>query len=253
MTNVPAGLSNVVAISAGVGQSLALKSDGTLVAWGYPREVLTTNIPSGLSNILAIACGDEHNFVLKSDGTVFAWGANYSQQTNVPTGLSNVVTIAVGNSASLAIKADGTIWSSSPFYPTNVAGFSNIVSGTLVAGGNQGGLIGTDGAARFWGYDKTNITIVSNTVAVSGRSAFNQAGAAWALRRDGTLAGFGSTYLGASNIWMNLSNVLAIAAGYNYHAAIVGDTLPAAVEPMVIGGFTNGEFVIQQPTSIGRC
>src|ERR1700733_10970446 len=75
-TNVPVGLSNVVAIAAGTGQSLALKSDGTLVAWGYPRSPSYTNIPPGLSNIVAIACGSEHNLALKADGTVFGWGEN---------------------------------------------------------------------------------------------------------------------------------------------------------------------------------
>jgi hypothetical protein len=252
LTNVPVGLSNVVAIAAGQGQSLALKSDGTLVAWGVPSTVATTNIPVGLSNILAIACGDDHNFVLKSDGTVYAWGANYSHQTNILTGLSSVVAIAAGDSASLAIKSDGTAWCSSGFSPTSVASLSNIVAGAIVAGGEQGVFIESDGAARVWGFDGSNITIVSNAVAAAGRSAFNQAGAAWVLQRHGTLAGFGSSYLGQSNVWMNLSNVLAIAAGYNYHAAIVGDSLPAPVEPATRIGFTNGQFVVLQPTSFGR-
>ena len=33
-TNVPAGLTNVVAIAAGVAHSLVLKADGTALAWG---------------------------------------------------------------------------------------------------------------------------------------------------------------------------------------------------------------------------
>ena len=251
-TNTPAGLSNVVAIAAGGGQGLALKNDGTLAAWGAPSLATLTNIPAGLSNILAVSCGDDHNLVLKSDGTIYAWGENYSHQTNILAGLSNVVAIAAGDSASMAIKSDGTTWCSSGFFPTSVASQSNIVAGAIVAGGEQGVFIQQDGAALVWGINGSSVTNVPNAVAASGRSAFNQAGAAWVLQRNGTLAGFNTSYLGQSNIWMNLSNVLAIAAGYYYHAAIVGDSVPVAIEPMASAKFTNGQFVISQPTSLGR-
>ena len=253
-TNVPAGLSNVVAIAAGRGQSLALKNDGTLVAWGAPSTAATTNIPAGLSNIVAIACGDDHNLVLRSDGTIYAWGANYSGQTNIPINLSSVVGITAGNTGNLAIKSDGSIWGSGTF--TNVIGtFSNpVVAGALVAGGNyQGAVVLANGSACAWGYpNPTNITVVPNVTAVVGRSGFNQAGAVWMLRRDGTLTGLGSSYLGQSNVWMNLSNVLAIAIGYTDHVAIVGDSLPRSVETMLNATFNNGQFIISQPTSPGR-
>jgi alpha-tubulin suppressor-like RCC1 family protein len=225
-TNIPAGVSNVVAIAAGDGQSLGLKNDGTLVAWGAPSTSATVTIPAGLTNILAIACGDDHNLVLKSDGTIYAWGANYSGQTNIPGNLSNVVAIVAGNTGNLAIKKDGTIWGSGTF--TNIINScSNIVvAGALVANGNyQGAVLLGSGTACAWGYPSgTNVTIVSNVTAVVGRSGFNQAGAVWALQRNGTLSGLGGPYLGQTNVWMKLSNVLAIAIGYTHHMAIVGDS-----------------------------
>jgi alpha-tubulin suppressor-like RCC1 family protein len=75
MCNPPPGLSNVVAISAGGHYSLALKSDGTVVAWGSD-SANQCKIPEGLSNVIAIAAGGNHNLALKSDGTVVAWGTN---------------------------------------------------------------------------------------------------------------------------------------------------------------------------------
>ena len=75
--------------------SLALKSDGTVVAWGY-NYYGQTNVPSGLTNVVAIAGGYYHSLALKSDGTVVAWGYNDYGQTNVPSGLTNVVAIAGG-------------------------------------------------------------------------------------------------------------------------------------------------------------
>ncbi len=55
-----------------------------------------TNVPSGLTNAVAIAGGAVHSLALKSDGTVVAWGDNNFGQTNVPTDLTNVVAIAAG-------------------------------------------------------------------------------------------------------------------------------------------------------------
>jgi alpha-tubulin suppressor-like RCC1 family protein len=44
-----------------------------------------------LKNVVAIAAGYYHSLALKSDGTVVAWGYNYEGETNVPAGLTNVV------------------------------------------------------------------------------------------------------------------------------------------------------------------
>ena len=80
--------------------SLALKSDGTVYAWGY-NAYGQTNVPAGLNNVVAIACGGYHDLALKSDGTVVGWGDTlqapvYGQATNNPAA-TNVVAIAAGN------------------------------------------------------------------------------------------------------------------------------------------------------------
>ena len=73
----PAGLTNAVEIALGVSSALALKSDGTVAAWGDNSHG-QTNVPSGLTNIVAIAAGDYHDLALKNNGTVVAWGdTNY--------------------------------------------------------------------------------------------------------------------------------------------------------------------------------
>jgi alpha-tubulin suppressor-like RCC1 family protein len=251
-TNVPSGLSNVVAIAAGVGQSLALKNDGTIAAWGVPSTTATTNVPPGLSNIVAIACGDDHNLVLKSDGTVFSWGANYSGQTNIPANLSNVVAIIAGNSGNMAIKANGTIWGSGSF--TNLLNtYTNVVAGALVANGNfQGAVLLGNSSAQVWGYPSSTTTNIPNITALVGRSGFNQAGATWALQTNGKLFGFGGSYLGQTNVYQNLSNVLAVAIGYSHHLAIVGDGFPSPIASIVSSSFSNNQFRIQQPTTRGR-
>ena len=254
-STVPQGLSNVVAIAAGDGQNLALKNDGTLVAWGYSSGstyAAKTNVPPGLSNIVAIACGDHHNLVLKADGTIYAWGGNYSGQTNIPPGLSNVVAIAAGNSGNLAIKSDGTVWGSRE-PKTIFSTITNAVAGAIVASGqNQGAVVMADGTAVAWGYLNTGgVTNIPGVTAVCGRSGFNQAGAVWALHRNGTLTGLGVSYLGGTNVYPNLSNVLMVAIGYNHHMVVVGDDFPVPHAPMSNPGLGTNHFSVQQPTVRG--
>jgi len=73
---------------------------------------------------VAIASGHDHNLALKRDGTVVAWGQNTKGQTNVPANRSNVVAIAGGYYSSLALKSDGTVvfWGTNIFASTNIPG-----------------------------------------------------------------------------------------------------------------------------------
>ena len=78
-----------------VNHSLALRSDGTVVAWGsdYFGQA---RVPAGLTGVTAIAAGGSHSLALRADGTVVAWGVNRFGQTRVPAGLTGVTAIAAG-------------------------------------------------------------------------------------------------------------------------------------------------------------
>ena len=95
------GLAGVTAVAAGDSHSLALRSDGTVVAWGCgtgASDFGQCSVPSGLSGVTAIAAGASHSLALKGDGTVVAWGClggDYGQ-CSVPGGLSGVTAIAAG-------------------------------------------------------------------------------------------------------------------------------------------------------------
>ena len=87
-------LSNIKAIAAGGGHSLALDNNGTVWAWGYNGYGQLGNGSSGashpvpvqvknLNNIKAIAAGYNHLLALDNNGTVWAWGYNeYGQLGN---------------------------------------------------------------------------------------------------------------------------------------------------------------------------
>ena len=73
--STPAGLSNVTAVAAGGIHSVALKADGTVVAWGHDQWGQCSGL-TGLSNITVVAAGGNHSLALKADGTVAACGQN---------------------------------------------------------------------------------------------------------------------------------------------------------------------------------
>ena len=103
-TNVPAGLANVSAIRCGWMHSLAIQSNGTIIAWG-DNTYGQTNVPANLTNACLIAAGSAHNLSSTTNGGFAAWGNNYFGQTNFPPGLTNVTTVAAGGYHSLALAA----------------------------------------------------------------------------------------------------------------------------------------------------
>lgn len=94
---------------AGTTLSVALKLDGTVI---QTTDMAIADPPAGLSDVIAISVGQTHVLALKSDGTVVAWGGNVAGQSTVPPGLANVVSISAGRSHSIALKSDKTavIW-----------------------------------------------------------------------------------------------------------------------------------------------
>ncbi|HXJ58166.1 MAG TPA: hypothetical protein VNU68_16035, partial [Verrucomicrobiae bacterium] len=133
-TVVPPDLSNVVALAAGEYHSMALRSDGTVRAWGQDINGDLTNT-SGLNAIAAIATSGYHSLALRSNGTVVAWGRNWTGETDVPEGLSNVVAIAAGLRHSMALRGDGTVVAWGQAGATNTPpGLTNVLA---IAGGDQ--------------------------------------------------------------------------------------------------------------------
>jgi hypothetical protein len=113
VSDVPEG-SDFIDVAAGKWHCLALRSDGSIEAWGRKDEYgEVSGKPSG-NDFIAIAAGSYHSLALKSDGSIVSWGVSdgggddYGQVTDTPAG-DDFVAITAGSLHSLAIKSDGTI------------------------------------------------------------------------------------------------------------------------------------------------
>lgn len=233
-------LSNVVAIADGCCDDqfgLALKSDGTVWAWGAngfgelgngTNTQNTTPVQANnLTGVTAIAADWDHAMAVKSDGTVWTWGynangqlgngttlnSNTPVQVTVPNGnastpLSSVIAVAAGDSESMALKSDGTVW---------------------VWGYNGNGQLGIG---------TTSATPVTSPVQVSGISGVIAIAAGNAnslvLKSDGTVWGWGynldgrlgtGTTAGSTTPVQasGLSSVIAIATGDGVSLALKSD------------------------------
>ena len=105
---LPIDWTNIVAISAGAEHDLFLRSDGTVLAWGFESAGECT-VPPDLTNAIAVASGLNHSLALRADGTVIAWGENNWGQIEVPANLTGVNAISAGVNYNLALQSNGVV------------------------------------------------------------------------------------------------------------------------------------------------
>ena len=126
------GGTNWKQVSCGGAHTAAIKTDGTLWAWGYnlygqlgdntiATKVSPVQTVTGGTNWKQVSCGAFYTSATKSDGTLWSWGRNDFGQLgdNSNVGKSSPVqTIAGGTNwkqvscgySSVAIKSDGSLW-----------------------------------------------------------------------------------------------------------------------------------------------
>lgn len=224
-------VSNAVDISAGRLHCLALKADGTVVAWswnyrgeptfdntllttgsGFSSNTPTTNkttiMTNGvatingqiLSDVTSIAAADGFSLALKKNGMVVTSGGNY-----VPAELANITAIVAEWGCSWALKSDGTVvgWPSERSNPSygqlfSVENLSNVVAIAVGPGGynTRGVALKKDSTVGIWGGESTDKeatppTGLSNVIAIAAGSSHSLA-----VKNDGTVIGWGFNDVG---------------------------------------------------------
>lgn len=197
----------VVAVAAGVGHSIALCSDNTLVTWGNnsygqlgygtnpstntPVKATQTGVLSGRS-VVSVAAGDYHSLALCSDGAVVTWGLNtdgqlgtgtYSAGSYVPVffspneiGAKFPVSLDGGTAHSLALCSDGTIgaWGNDSY--GQIGNGNNLGSSSPVIVTTTGALLGKLPSRIAAGYTHNLALCTDGTVVSWGRNQTGQLG-----------------------------------------------------------------------------
>jgi len=119
-----------VSIAVGDSQNLAIKSDGTLWAWGEnvyyelgdgTKITRPTPVPSIAGNDWKQAATGTSSFGLKNNGTLWAWGNNWAGQLGIGSTKASTNAVQVGTSTnwtkilgggiqSVGLQSDGSLW-----------------------------------------------------------------------------------------------------------------------------------------------
>ncbi len=221
--SVPNNLTDVISVSAGGPHSLALKSNGTVIAWGYNRFGQTT-IPNNLSNVVAISAGGYQSLALKSDGTVVAWGNNNFGQSNVPPDLTKMIGVSGGDFHSLALKSDGTMvaWGNNDQGQTNIPSSITAVQSIRAGHGRHNLVLQNDNTVKAWGNNEFGQLDIPNPL---DNVIAIAAGTDHnlVLKADGSLVLWGDNTYDQLNAPSNITNVVAIAAGAFHNLALQAD------------------------------
>jgi len=232
---IPTGATNIVAVAAGDGHILALRSDGTVFGWGQ-NNYGQANVPPDITYAVRISAGSTHSIALLDDGTIRFWGDIYSTGvTNPPpVAISNMVELAIGATAQhvLSIRSDGRVaeWGNTGYGLTNVPSSVTNVIAAAVASYNSL-VLRSDGTAVNWGKHFSTLT-----VAPPPASATNGIGVATGFADDVVLRADGNLVVWQTSsplaVPPEATNIINVACGAGQVLALRADDLPVLWQSM---------------------
>ena len=218
-SDVPKGLSDVVAVAAGMYHSIALKQDGTVVAWGW-NVLPQSTVPTGLKDVTAITAGYYHNLALKQDGSVAIWGESAPSPHDLSARLGkSVVAVSAGTRYSVALRRDGTVfaWGQNDRgqcdVPTGLSGVTAIASSTFqtLAVKHDGTVVGWGHAYPVGGKTYNTPYIPAGLTGVTAIATTGDSNVA--LKQDGTIVTWGRDRFPFPLPPRDLNHVVAVGVG----------------------------------------
>ncbi len=219
--------SGVVAVYSADTAFAALKTDGSVVAWGNPSYggIAHPSVTNANSGVVAIYSTLYDFAALKTDGSVVVWGQN---NANAPPSVtaenSGVVAVYSTNAAFAALKTDGSVvaWGDS----VNGGAAPSISGvGAIYSTSYAFAALKTDGSVVAWGnsYYGGTAPSISGVVAIySNNHAFA------ALKTDGSVVAWGMPAYGGSGsapdtVTNSNSGVVAVSSTATAFAALKTD------------------------------
>jgi len=238
-------------VSAGRGHTAAIKTDGSLWAWGdngngqlgdgtittyeyqsngvngeYIVDNNNKNTPTRIgteTNWASVSAGYEHTMAIKTDGSLWAWGRNDCGQLgdgsftdrSTPTRIgieTNWASVSAGSDYTIAIKTDGSLWAwsrnnrwqladdtiTNRSAPAQIGAETNWAS--VSAEGDRSIAIKKDGSLWAWsyGYNYTTLQNVPTRIGTETNwaSVYDGGDYTMAIKKDASLWAWGSNYYG---------------------------------------------------------
>lgn len=121
-------MDNVASVSAGANNIMAVKTDGTLWAWGSNLYDFSDGITGDIwvsprkimDNVVAVSEGSDRTVVIKKDNTLWTWGDRFGlfgigdgtkkARLSPVKIMDNVASVSVGLFNTMAITENGTLW-----------------------------------------------------------------------------------------------------------------------------------------------
>ena len=227
-----ASLTNVKNIASTEGAYAALKTDGTVVAFGDPDSGGDSSlVQTQLTGVTQIV-GTNYDFVaLRNDGTVVGWTGQFGWA--IPTSpLSNIASLTVDGTVGVATTKTGTA-SAFGYAPDVDAADSSSVASLLTNVANiyatqtSFAALLSNGNVISWG-DLLRMQTSLNKVQSSLTNVKNIVSTEYAfaaLKNDGTVVTWGDSTVGgdSSSVASQLTNIVSITANRYAFAALKSD------------------------------
>jgi alpha-tubulin suppressor-like RCC1 family protein len=251
----------VVQVAAGFESSFALRSDGTVLAWGdnargelgdgtTVARAQPEQVP-GLTGITKIFTGFQTTYAVRAGGSVLAWGDNsYGQlgtgtsagfsATPVPVpGLSGVTEISSSEYDTLALAGpSGTVWA----WGLNTMG--EVGDGTTTPRGAPEP-IGLSGVSQVAEGDLASAAVLaSGSVLTWGEDVWGELGTGTKNTSPHPVPGLVRTLAGVSQLSAGTDDVMVIGSPAPRVSSVIGETQTEAAQTLQAAGYVLGRVAV---------